>query len=85
MARWVMMFLVQVLEGEAAVVLLAIGVAAGAGHGLVMSSYCQLTETPLQTGLPPLSTVRASVRSAQSCNGKSDFKLIKTYFHLVCP
>lgn len=48
----------QVVDGEAAVLVLAIGVVtAGTGHGLLCSSNCQLTETSVQTSLTSLPAV----------------------------
>lgn len=62
-----MVRVVEVVHGEAAVVVVAVGiVAAGAGHSLLCSSNRELTEAPLQTMLTPLPTVRARLQSAQA-------------------
>lgn len=64
---WVMVCVVEVLCSEELIVVGAAGVvAAGAGHGLLRPSNCQLTEGLLQTALTPLPTVRAGLQSAQT-------------------
>lgn len=52
--------MVCVVDGEAAVVVVAVGVVtAGAGHGFLCLSSCQLNEAPPQTTLTPLLATRA--------------------------
>lgn len=62
-----MMSVVKIVHNDVVVVVVAVSVvAAGASHGLLCSSNCQVTETPVQTSFASLWAVRASLRPPQA-------------------
>lgn len=72
-----MVCVVEVVDGQAVVVVVGAGVvAAGTRHGLVCSSNRQLTESPLQTSLTSLPAVRARLQSTQAWDGKRNIIII---------
>lgn len=78
-----MVCVVQVVDGEATVVVVAVGVvAAGAGHGLLYSSDRQLTKTPLQATLTSLPAVRARLEPTQPWDRKRNERMNKITLQL---
>lgn len=76
-----MVGVVKIVHNDAVVMVVAVGVvAAGASHGLLCPSNCQVTETPVQTGLASLWAVRASFQSPQAWGQRTqnDFSKIKS-------
>lgn len=72
-----MMRVLEVVRGEAAVVVVTAGVfAAGSGHGFLSSSSCQLTETPPQTTLTPVTVVRTRIWPTQAWGRQSEIQIL---------
>lgn len=62
-----MVGVVKIVHNDTVVMMVAVSiVAAGASHGLLCSSNCHVTETPVQTSLASLWAVRASLQSPQA-------------------
>lgn len=76
-----MVGVVKIVHNDAVVMVIVVSVvAAGASHGLLCSSNCQLTETPVQTGLASLWAVRASLQSPQAWGQRTQNDFFKIKF-----